>query len=1001
MKIREQIESIRRARQKMLSTLILLAVIILLTAAIITVSLLVGKDTDGGTVKEPLDLIEGEGEKNGNAVAYPSVSSSSVERITVNNGRLEQGGEFTFVRDALAGDDFLFTYTEDGEIKIFYPSVMSATGVDYSDLYAIESADGYNSITKIKYLTSALENPYFDQRIPLSSDSEERARQLETYGFGEKECVVVFDYTDASGLVKTHKLILGDKTVTGSGYYFMVDSRDYVYTSATAYFDYMLLGFYSFVSPVLITEGLVDDGLYGPITAPEFTHLVNTVHKEADGEGNMPTVEGGSTVVISASTLTPISPDDFASAPGSYADSKDGYKVTDFTDMTVELDTGADQNKIKKYLVGKEIGKRYDPTDPTASIHDALIFTIDLEFSSARSISFDSRLSVKYSYTVTEIEAVLTDGPDKTLPGTAVTPTDKLRVAYTYTVNGREATPITSHAVLDLTSPLLEDSARDALVAAGVGTLSTPVSFEINYTRENAECTEYRTAITEIVAIYDADGKPMAKITEETETVYYRYALILDGEVSEETTIASLTYSELSGENQLKIKEMLLGKSVGSGLELVFDEGKLYGELMRHFGTYVVSDIRFFVTGEETVSFSYLNYSVRDPFFGESIYKNNTDGYEYYGVNNLIADHILRLLGGLGENTSQAVGLVGTEVISVGITPDKLLEHGCYAHTVRLVLPRGVVTIDSGDENIPDDYAYAETLEATLFVSELKDDGTRVVGVSNYDIIVKVKNEYLYFVDETFVDFWARDNIVMTNVDHLLEVDVSLMMEDIKGDWRLIANHAEAYRLPDGTVQVGGTPPSSYSDSYNDLTVTVFESEGATETALTRLLATLGKDYATLDQLYKTTVPDEDRQNAYMPDTLGTTYFKQFMLGLFYVNQEGSVSEQEQQEIISAGKLLMRMSLKIDTDKDGYGNDEDFYTYEFYHFPDSERVLVRLFETDDGGNKIGEDEVSDFYISRLAFKRIAYTFVSLMNGVEFELGHTYPELPAMGASEDD
>ena len=370
-------------------------------------------------------------------------------------------------------------------------------------------------------------------------------------------------------------------------------------------------------------------------------------------------------------------------------------------------------------------------------------------------------------------------------------------MAYTYKTNGREGVAITSHAVLDLSSPLLDSEARAALVSAGVGVLNTPVRFEINYTRNNAPRTEYKTAITEIISISDKDGKPMEKITDATEQVIYRYALIIDGEISGESTIASLTYSELEGENQLKIKEQLRGKSVSKDIELVFDEGYLFGEVMKHFGTYVVSDIRFFITGREVVSLSYLNYSVRDPFFGESIYENKTDGYDYYGINNLIADHILRLLGGLGENTSQATGLVGTEVISVGITPDKLLEHNCYEHTVRLVLPRGIVTIDSGDENIPDDYAYAETLTATLYISDLKEDGTRIVGVSNYDIIVRVSNDYLYFVDESFVDFWARDSLLMTKVDHLMEVNVSLMMEDVHGDWRLIANHAEAYRLAD------------------------------------------------------------------------------------------------------------------------------------------------------------------------------------------------------------
>ncbi len=989
---RQEIESLRRSKRKMRLSIILGSAFILLLVAIIILSSYFGSLVADEEEKIPPVALEGEDVRYGNLIAYPVVDANTINRITVNNQANKKDGEFTFVKDSLSGGDFLFTYKEDGEVKVFYPSILGATGVKYSDLYSIESTDGYNQITKIKYLTAALESAYFGQRIPLSTEEGERAQQLSRYGFVEGEqTIIVFDYTDpATAKTGSHKITIGAKTITGSGYYFMVDGRDYVYNSVSNYFDYAMAGFYSFVSTTVITPGLSGDSVYGPIFTPDFTHLENTIHKDPDENGNIPRVEGGSTVVINASTLAPVRADDYLSNPSLYGDLLDGYEREDSTDMTIDLSVDKD-NKIKKSLVGLSLGVRYDESDPTADINSALFYTIGLDYNKAREIDFGAKQSIRYDYVIEAIEAVVTDAQDKTVEGTDVALTDTVRVSYRYRVNGKWGGELPSHAVLDLTSDLLPSGVAEAIADNNVGELASPVEFTINYTKDNADKTEYKTVITEIISVMSLDGEQTSIINENTAYVMYRYALMVDGVVSDEQTVSEVIIPDLDTEPELILKSLLMGQKVGAGLELVLDEGEAYSEVFKHFTTYVVNDIKYYITSREIVSLSYLNYSQRDPFYGESVYENNTEGYELYGVNNDYADHILKLIGGLGSNTSMAVGLSGEELVSVGITPDKLMNYGCYSHTLRFVLPRGLITISSGSDDIPDDYTMSETLPLILHISDIQADGTRYVASELYDTIVKVSNDSLFFLDEGFVDFWARKNLIMTNVNNLFEVNVEISLEEFSGAYNMVVVHDTAYKLGNGMLQIGGEPPKDYLDAFDTITVNVTPGEGGTETKLKELISSLDRHTISLDALYEYTVADEEKLDEYLPDSLGSTYFKEFMLGLFYINQEGAVNEDKQNEVLSGGKMLMKFSMKIDTDKDGERDDEGYYVFEFYQFPEEEKLLVSLYRTDKAGN-VKTESVSDFYISRFAFKRAVSSFISLVNGEEFELGMIYPEL---------
>lgn len=994
---RHEIESIRRGRKKLKLTIIFSAVFLAVLTAIIVFSVIIGGIEPQKTSAEPPEVLPGEGIYYGNVVAFPAVDAESIFRVSVNNGIKKDGEyvlndrEFTFVKDELAGGDFLFSYMEDGEVKIFYPSICNATGISYSDLYAIESEDGYNAITRINYLLNGINAVYFDERIPLSSDAAEREAQLQSFGLVEgSQTVVVFDYTDkATATVGSHKLIIGSPTVTGGGYYFTVDGRDYVYSSSSPYIKYAMLGFYSFVSSTLVSEGLEGDSTYEPIITSNFTHWKNTIHRiSADPMAQVPTVKAGSTVILEAATLNPITPNDYLSNPSVYNENTNGYEDIIFDDIEVELYTATDDGKIKKALVGKKLGKLYDHTDAGASVDSALVYTLPVSFSTAHEIDFSDIESSTFSYRIVEIEAIVTGSEDITVAGSEVKATDTVRVAYYYTKDGKEILPILTHAVLDLSSPALPADARDALVGAGVGKLSSPVEFSVVYTSDNAIKTPYKTVVTEIVSITDDKGSPMSTVTEKTGAVIYRYALFIDGKISGSEYLTQTKFSSLSDEDGLRVKKLFMGQSVKDGLSITLEQGHVYNEAFRSFLTYVISDVKYFITQEEIVSFSYLNYSERDPFYGESIYKNNTDGYTLYGLDNGRCDHVLGIFGGLGDNSTKSIGFKGEELVSVGITPEKLEKYGCYAHKIRFDLPRGVVVINSADTEKPADYEAAEILSFTLYISDVKEDGTRIVASTLYNIIAKT-SESLDFLDMSFSEFWARDNIFMVNVNNIYEIKLDLMMDDIVGSYQLNVTHTTGYITADSIIV--GSPPPSYRDVFDAIKVNVIPSGECTPNKVTEAVDASDKYYISLDDLYEMTVKDENKHNAYLPDTLGTTYFKEFILAIFNVDRAGGVSENTAQEVLKSGKKLMKFSVKIDTDGDGNVANEDYYTYEFYHFGDENKIMVRLYRSDAEGNIIGGEVASDCYITRLGFKRIVASFLSLMNGEEFGVGEQYPE----------
>ena len=69
---------------------------------------------------------------------------------------------------------------------------------------------------------------------------------------------------------------------------------------------------------------------------------------------------------------------------------------------------------------------------------------------------------------------------------------------------------------------------------------------------------------------------------------------------------------------------------------------------------------------------------------------------------------------------------------------------------------------------------------------------------------------------------------------------------------------------------------------------------------------------------------------------------------------------------------------------------EYYYTYDFYKI-DDHRVMISLYRSDADGNKIEHlGEVSDFYITTFAFKKLVNNYVHLLNGMKVDESVDYP-----------
>lgn len=940
--------------KKQRAALILAVAFFVLLAVCIPVTVILSNRGDESVKVEQPQILEGEARQNGMTLAYPAINAmGQIEYISVDNEK----GEFGFVK--LEGEKTFTMYYVDGngENRIYYPAICTEDGsFDYSQLYATQTTDGFSHYTMLDYLCLGLQMPYFAERIAVAEDSQERARQFEEYGLSEdKVRTVRFTYTDELGNEKNRTVKIGSKNISGNGYYFMVDDRQYVYSSSTNYYDYAIESYTGFLKALVVAPGLSVDKGFGPYLTTGYYQWKNELYEE-EGEA----VKADSKVIVYADKLySTISSD---TAFGGYGNT--GYGIVEL-DLE-KLKTKDGYKSLTNLLVGAKIGPQ------------SAELTVTAPFKS-NYITFGENPSKKYSYTITAVEAILTDAGDITDAGVAAgAGANLIKVAYTSSLDGKQTAPHIRHAVIDLTSSAIPQDAVTKLRSAPIGELAEGeyISFEVDYTKENAFSRSARYIITDIVYIYDKNGKEVNKIASDS-TVTYRYAIEVDGVVVENQSFA-LDLSSITDGADLTVKNALLGKTAGKNVNLSFDSYvTAYYEYFMEFETYKVARIDYFVTRELVTAFRFQNSSERDPYYGESLYENLLENkYKLYGLNSSACEHAVKFLGGLSDESTSATaaGLTGTKVVAAGLTPEVLKKYGLYANTIYFELPRNIKAYTSeGKETTSiteelDDYTYLSTLGFTLYISDVDPvTNMRYVASDLYDIVTMIPAEDLAFLNYDFESFWARRNIILMDIHDIESLNLELLMSDLKGEYLFDLIHEK--------IKYETSAGGSTAD-YNKITVFVTPDGECNTNKLIEYMASKGyTDGLSLTELYETYYPNDSELKQVYPDSLGTSYFKQVMRMIYLMTYVDVMPESQREAALNAENIVMRMTLEIKSS--AYK-----YVYEFYR-ADDRRIVVSIYQIDANGNQV-TDAVSGFYISTFTYKKLVNNFVGILNAQKID-----------------
>ncbi len=1005
-----------------LTIVILATILTVLLALTVVACVFLAKSVNDNGAQQPLvppEILEGEGIKFNYATAYPEVTDDMITSISVKNKYEGEYREYKFLRDEEIGDFVLCYRDANGDWQVYYPNICEEDGgFEYSDLYAIEMEDSFKAITKLKYLCMAIEAPYFSERIYLSSDPATRLGEEKIYGLDEESRhTIEFTFTEKDedgkpvknedGTLKTTKRVIeiGDMIINGEGHYYRVDGRDYIYSARNNYFSYGLVDFASFIKATLVAEGLSDDNGFGPYLTPNYYQWVTTKYegaKREDTASPITTVPEKSTVIVYTDTVYP-----------SAVDTDNGrYVISDYKLVELDLEELAKLDTYKplvNLLVGKGVGARdgvyYDTGSGKGDLDDRLVATV---ITGSKDIEFGDDSSKKYEYIISEIVSVVTENDDLTKIGTPVGTNTKIKVKYTYKINGELQDGGKAHfGVLDLTSSLLTSENKTALSSLSVGELSSPLTLEIDYTKENARKKNVKYAISEILSIFDQKGNELKKISDDS-IVTYRWYYEIDGVKGEiETEVLNLK-AENDGNDVFR--EALRGYGTGkfATAKTVFD-GDVYYQELYDFTTYNIARIDYYLTNELTIAFRFKNATGRDPYYGESLYENLMTGkYSLYGLNSNSCEGVVKVLGGISNDNSAGVasGLYGSETVAVGLTPEVKEKYGLYAHKIYFELPRQIEPYeydDGTDSDEYDDYYWYDTLAFTLYISEVDPiDGTRYVGSDMYDVVTKIKAEDLAFLDYDFESFWARRTLVLMDVSYIDYIEAEFFMDDLYGSYMFDLDHKDVYVKGNKEAKEPPEGETGWS-KFDKIRVDVTPRGECTESMLIKYISEKGYtsgmlsltelyDYEYLEK-YKGTPEYAEKEAVYNKmlkasnyDYLGTAYFKEAIRALYLIGYSGTMTEEEQSKAIKEENLVMRLSFKLLPVPNASSYE---YVYSFYR-ADDRRVLVSIHQEDSEGNVVIEP-VSSLYVSTFALKKIANNLTGLLNAQLIDPSVGYPE----------
>ena len=998
----------RKLGKKYVHIIITSFILVLLITAYIIINALFNSGAIGGTDTGSTsgstityDESIGESQYLGTPTIYSYIKKANITKISVTS----HVDEFVMQRPQMKDSGeylsyFIFRYKDDAskELIDYMPNItFTGEGINYDSLYAVETSDGLNA-TKIDYLCAMIGALYFQNKVELKADTADE--QLKMYGLDEKNReTITIDYLDADGKEQKHTVYVGNKLITGMGYYFMLDGRDMIYASAQSdRLSYLLSGFEKLVATRIVAATYASDSTFEPYLTPGYKQWNNNYvdYEVVDEDG-----KEDSLVIFNASKKSP----DYGKSDKV---GDDGYILSGYTDENM-LNLKEVKQDYRYYYITEALRSMRASKDAGVEKISSTVLTEFLE-----AALYDSEKDTgKYTYTITAIEAVYTsDNREITKLGEPVLGAKKVKVTYDVALDGEKLNAKPYHAVIDLDgAKALSEEAKTQILASSVGELSEHIRCEdvrYVYDPENPENTNVnmRTVyfkIESINRIYKKVGEGAEQTFEYQEKidansiVDMSVCYVLKDEYGKIETTATDTFiidlSAITEGDDLTIKNAIVGMSaeIGEDGKLV-ELGRKFYQDMQAFEVYEIENVLGFMEQELTVAFRFTND--RDDFYGDSTYENILDelepGHKYadYAMNVENCDRVVRILGGISENgtSAGAEGLVGTETVAVGLTSEVMREYHLYeGKTVSFGLPRGIY-----ENPVTGGFESDHVLTFNLYISPVQRSANGekfyYIGSDMYDTVVKFVSDELDYLDYSFAEFWARRKMVMIASENIDKIELDFTMDDLYGKYDLDVDNQLKYVDENGKKQNCPHGEDENHDCFNDVNVEASVRDYTTdytETALLNYLVSLGKKGMDLGELYNRVagIKPGGTGLSFGYDTAGTYYYREVLMVMFSTYYMGVLT---QDDIIGAeGKeSLMKLAFTVDS-----SSTLDKFCYEFVRL-DDRRIMVSFYREDDDG-KISGEVINDFYITDFAFKKIVYAYTSLLSGKAFDADTAY------------
>lgn len=978
--------------------------VLLITAYIIISAVINSLNTGAGTQNTPTE----------SKSLYPKLEKSQIQTVEIVSHE-----DIYYMMRATDKDGnplsyFVFYYEdEDGNLREYMPDISTAeSGFNYTDFYAKETSDGLN-VAKIDYLLARLCDLRYDYSVPLKEDEEEKQKQLELYGLtdDEKETITISylekaTQKDENGKdVETwerreHKIEIGDRLISGYGYYLKLDKGEFIYSSASSrQLSYALMPFESIINSRIVAEGLTADKGVEPYLTTDYIQwksYYRDFYTDADGNRIPLTVTEDSEVIFNADTLTPVYKKPDKDSPLFDSIGEDGYSRFGVDKISLNLSEAKKDSSLSR-LVAALVGRK---VDEDGKADEKKTVTVINGMNEATLWDAENGKG-EYTYTIRKIESVL-DDTDEYFSG-PVLGKRLVKVSYDYKIDGEAQNDKPAYAVIDLDADsVIPSELKEKIRSASVGAEIND-TFIARYTKDNAKKMTVSYVISQISYIYEIDEESnkvsyLDKV-EEDSIVSFSYHTVIkyaDGTeaVGKAKSSSLVDLSKVKDGYDLDIKNALIGKAVGE-VDIKVPVSESYYQPFDDFVTYEITGVAGFVEREAVVAFRFVNASSRDPFYAETSYKNTLaeidpdNPHAIYALEVESCDWAVRLLGGISSDGASGTssGLVGIETVAVGLTPEVMKEYGLYeGHKVYFSLPRGLSGIDEEDEENPHDivdYTWASELGFTLYISNPDENGMRYIGSDMYDVVVKIDGSSFEYLDEPFADFWARRKLAMVKYTDINNLGIKFNFEDLVGEYNFELEFQK------------GHPYIEDLEDYNYLEVNASikgfkKGEGAvtgvyTETGLSKLMAEKEKDEFLLSELYNhlylgTGEYEKLTDGGY--DTLGTANFQKLLEVIYASYYMGTVDvESDEIQALLDKEALFTISFDV-----GASSAINKYVYEFRRL-DDRRIVVSFFMEDNSGAKT--PAVSDLYISDQNFKKIVNSVLNLLNGrtVEVESGY--------------